>query len=257
MKKEARRSQDKPRMLWVLVLLLSLPLIRPQSIHSSLSLDTPLSLSANNFSSSTPLLFSLPTSSQLNISVALCAPPSSTPPRVFVSNSSDSQVIPGPNGGPDVFEVIVGSLGLGNVTLDAGDTTGVLAVYGGTTSDSLEIGVSQGGKAANLPRPCPAPELILMTDSTPPRAPQKAALLRRLHCERSPPLLPTFPLTFLRAPTNIPELYPPAGQHDAPVIPTTIRVVPQLHPLPRPARRRTPLAPADGMRRPRTRDGRC
>jgi len=208
-------------MLWVLVLLFSLPLIRPQSIHSSLSLNTPLSLSANNFSSSTPLLFSLPSSSQLTISVALCAPPSSSPPRVFVSNSSDSQVIPGPNGGPDVFEVILGSLGLGNLTLDAGDTTGVLTVYGGATSDGLEIGVSQGGKATNPPRPSPPLELILMTDSTPPRAPRKPALLRRLHCERSSPLLPTL-LPTLAVPTNIPELYPPASQHDAPVFPATI-----------------------------------
>lgn len=152
MKKEARRRQDFAKMLWPLVCLLSLPLTRSQSIHSSLSLNVPLSLSGNNFSSSTPLLFSLPSSSQLAVSIALCTSPSSNPPRVFVSNSSDSQVVPGPNGGSDVFEVILGSLGLGNLTLDAGDTTGVLAVYGGTTSDSLEIGVSQGGKATNPPR---------------------------------------------------------------------------------------------------------
>jgi calcium channel MID1 len=148
------RSERWPRlakkMLWPLVCLFFLPLTRSQSIHSSLSLNAPLSLSGNNFSS-TPLLFSLPSSSQLTVSIALCTSPSNTPPRVFVSNSSDSQVTPGPNGGPDVFEVILGSLGLGNLTLDAGDTTGVLAVYGGTTSDSLEIGVSQGGKATNLP----------------------------------------------------------------------------------------------------------
>ena len=157
------RGKDKQgkKMLWPLVsLLLSLPLTRSQSTPSSLSLNTPLSLSGNNFSSSAPLLFSLPSSSQLTISIALCASPSSSPPRVFVSNSSDSQVPPGPNGGPDVFEVTLNSIGLGNLTLDAGDTTGVLAVYGGTTSDSLEIGVSQGGKATNLPCPSPPTELI-------------------------------------------------------------------------------------------------
>jgi hypothetical protein len=75
----------------------------------------------------------------------LCASPSSNAPRVFVSNSTDSQLIPGPNGGSDVFEVALGGLGLGNLTLDVGDSTGLLAVYGGTTSDNLEIGVSQGG----------------------------------------------------------------------------------------------------------------
>ncbi|KAF8493803.1 stretch-activated Ca2+-permeable channel component-domain-containing protein [Russula emetica] len=97
------------------------------SSNPTLSLDTPISLSANNFSTSTQLLFSLPSSSQLSISIALCAPPSSNPPRVFVSNSSNSQVIPGPNGGSDVFEVTLSGLGLGNLTLDVGDSTGLLA----------------------------------------------------------------------------------------------------------------------------------
>jgi calcium channel MID1 len=138
-------------MLWALVLLFSLPWVHPQSTNPTLSLDTPLSLSANNFSTSTPLLFSLPSSSQLSISIALCAPPSSNAPRVFVSNSSNSQVIPRPNGGSDVFEVTLSGLGLGNLTLDVGDSTGLLAVYGGTTSDNLEIGVSQGGMIINLP----------------------------------------------------------------------------------------------------------
>jgi len=146
---EASREAEKksPEMLWPLVLLSLLPCVWPQSIHPALSLDTPLSLSANNFSTSTstPLLFSLPSSSQLTISIALCAPPSSNAPRVFVSNSSSSQLIPGPDGGSDVFQVTLSGLGLGNLTLDVGDSTGLLAVYGGTTSDNLEIGVSQGG----------------------------------------------------------------------------------------------------------------
>jgi hypothetical protein len=47
-----------------------------------------------------------------------------------------------------VFPVTIGSLGLGNFTLQLSaattTTTGVLAVYGGTASDSLEIGVSEG-----------------------------------------------------------------------------------------------------------------
>lgn len=142
----ARPRQAK--MLWPLVLFSFPWLVRPQSTQPALALDTPLSLSANNFSTSTstPLLFALPPSSQLTISVALCASPSSNAPRVFVSNSTDSQLVPGPNGGSDVFEVTLGGLGLGNVTLDVvGDSTGLLAVYGGTTSDNLEIGVSEGG----------------------------------------------------------------------------------------------------------------
>lgn len=44
-----------------------------------------------------------------------------------------------------MFEVTLGALGSGNLTLNLGDSTGLLAVYGGTTSDNLEIGVSEGG----------------------------------------------------------------------------------------------------------------
>lgn len=146
---ETKRVAAKPsqaKMFWPLVLLFTFPWVYSQSTHPALSLDTPLPLSANNFStSSTPLLFSLPSSSQLTISISLCASPSSSPPRVFVSNSSNSQIIPGPNGGSDVFEVTLSDLGLGNLTVDASDSTALLAVYGGTSSDSLEIGVSQGG----------------------------------------------------------------------------------------------------------------
>jgi hypothetical protein len=213
-------------MLWPLLLLFSLPwVVRPQSTHPALSLDTPLSLSANNFSTSTstPLLFSLPSSSELTISIALCAPPSTNALRVFVSNSSNSQVIPGPDGGSDVFEVTLSGLGLGNLTLDVGDSTGLLAVYGGTTSDNLEIGVSQGGMTTNLPSPSPFPKLIILIpdSNTAPRAAQKSTLLWRLDSERSTPLLPTFLPTCFRAPSNIPELYTPASKHDAPTIPTT------------------------------------
>ena len=143
-----------PRMLWPLVLLVTLPwAVRPQSSRPALSLDSPLDISAGNFSNSTstPLLFSLPSSSQLTVSVALCATPSSNAPSIFVSNSSNSQVIPGPNGGSDVFEITLSGLGLGNLTLDTSGSTGLLAVYGGTASDSLEIGVSQGGMINQSP----------------------------------------------------------------------------------------------------------
>src|SRR6266446_2596866 len=75
------RGDRQAKMLWAVVCLFSLSLIRCQTTRPSLSLDTPLALSANNFSSSTPLLFSLPASSQLSISLALCAAESSSSPN--------------------------------------------------------------------------------------------------------------------------------------------------------------------------------
>src|SRR6266404_2325940 len=99
-----------PQCLWALVvslLLAALP-TRAQTTQR-FTLDTPVILTGNNFTTtSTPVLFSLPsssTSSQVTISLALCAAASNNPPRVFVSNSSGSQVVPGPNGGVDVYEV--------------------------------------------------------------------------------------------------------------------------------------------------------
>jgi hypothetical protein len=109
-----------------------------------------------------------------------------------VSNSSNSQVIPGPDGESDVFEVTLSGLGLGNLTLDVGDSTGLLAVYGGTTSDNLEIGVSQGGMSTNLPSPSPKLVILITDSNAAPRAAQKSTLLWRLDGERSAPLLPTF-----------------------------------------------------------------
>jgi hypothetical protein len=157
-----------------------------------------------------------------------------------------------------VFEVTLSGLGLGNLTLDVGDSTGLLAVYGGTTSDNLEIGVSQGGMTTNLPSPSPHSNSSFTDSNAAPRAARRFTLLWRLDSERSTPLLPTFLPTCSPAQTNIPELYTPASEHDAPIIPSTIRILlnTKLHTLPRPARRGTPLAPTDRMRSPRTRDGR-
>ncbi|KAI0245821.1 stretch-activated Ca2+-permeable channel component-domain-containing protein [Lactifluus subvellereus] len=159
-----------PQSLWALVasFLFSLPSTRAQSSPFSLSLNTPVTLTGNNFSgSSTPVLFSLPSSSSSNltISLALCATTSSSSPRVFVSNSGSSQTVPGPSGGADVFEVILGNLGLGNFTLalPAGGATGVLAVYGGQASGSLEIGVSEG---TTPPLHAPLADLPFFGDST-------------------------------------------------------------------------------------------
>jgi calcium channel MID1 len=145
----------RAQLLWPLSasLLLSLPFALSQNTQTALSFKTPVTLAGNNFStSSAPVLFSLPSSSsQISISLALCAVASSNPPRIFATNSSSSSqpVVPGPNGGPDVFEVTITTLGLGDLTLDlptGSAAAGVLAVYGGSTSDSLEIGVSQGGE---------------------------------------------------------------------------------------------------------------
>ena len=143
--------------LWAL-LAVGAPPTRAQSATTpALLFDSPVALSGQNFSTtSSPVLFSLPSSSsQVTISLALCAAASSSPPLVFVSNSSDSQVVPGPNGGADVFGVQIGSLGLGNFTLEpsSGSTVGLLAVYGGTSSDSLEIGVTQGSEYPPLVLP--------------------------------------------------------------------------------------------------------
>ena len=210
-------------MLWPLVLLFSFPcLVRPQSTLPALSFNTPLSLSANNFSTSTstPLLFSLPSSSQLTVSVALCAAPSSNAPSVFVSNSTNSQLVPGPNGGSDVFEVTLGDLGLGNLTLDVSASTGLLAVYGGTTTDSLEIGVSQGSmtysiydfpfsfliKSIATPIHEPLESLPYFGDSTA----NEALLFSPPFFPPPPPPQPTYPnYTLPQANTTPPSLPPP------------------------------------------------
>ncbi|KAN0128026.1 Stretch-activated cation channel Mid1, partial [Lactarius tabidus] len=168
--------------LWALVAAGAPPTRAQTAATPTLALDSPLTLSGQNFSTtSSPVLFSLPpSSSQVTISLALCAAASSSPPLVFVSNSSDSQVVPGPNGGTDVFGVQIGSLGLGNFTLEpsSGSTAGVLAVYGGTSSDSLEIGVTQG----TTPLHAAVPDLPFFGDST-----ANEALLF------SPPFLPPSP----------------------------------------------------------------
>ncbi|KAH8993747.1 stretch-activated Ca2+-permeable channel component-domain-containing protein [Lactarius akahatsu] len=149
-----------PQFLWAIVVSFLL------ADDYRLSFDTPVTVTGKNFSTtSAPALFSLPSSSsEVTISLALCAAASTNPPRVFVSNSSDSQVVPGPNGGADVFGVQIGGLGLGNFTLglSSESTAGVLAVYGGAPSDSLEIGVTQG----TTPLHAPVQDLPFFGDST-------------------------------------------------------------------------------------------
>ncbi|KAI9439426.1 stretch-activated Ca2+-permeable channel component-domain-containing protein [Lactarius psammicola] len=174
-----------PQFLWALVvsyLLAGVPPARTQTTtRLALSFNTPVTLTGNFSTTPAPVLFSLPSSStsssEVTISLALCAAASSNPPRVFVGNSS---VVPGPNGGADVFGVQIGSLGLGNFTLglSSGSTAGVLAVYGGTSSDSLEIGVTEG----TTPIHAPVSDLPFFGDST-----ANEALLF------SPPFLPPPP----------------------------------------------------------------
>ncbi|KAH9032281.1 stretch-activated Ca2+-permeable channel component-domain-containing protein [Lactarius pseudohatsudake] len=172
-----------PQFLWAIVLsffLAGVPSVRAQTT-TALSFGTPVTLTGKNFSTtSAPTLFSLPSSSsEVTISLALCVAASTNPPHVFVSNSSDPQVVPGSNGGADVFGVQIGSLGLGNFTLglSSESTAGVLAVYGGASSDSLEIGVTQA-----TPLHAPVQDLPFFGDST-----ANEALLF------SPPFLPPEP----------------------------------------------------------------
>ncbi|KAF8269120.1 stretch-activated Ca2+-permeable channel component-domain-containing protein [Lactarius quietus] len=198
-----------PQFPWAPVVSLwfvGVPLARAQTATPlTLSFDTPVTLSGANFSTtSSPVLISLPpSSSEVTISLALCAVASSNPPLVFVSNSSDSQVVPGPNGGADVFGIQIGSPGLGNFTLEpsSGSTAGVLAVYGGSSSDSLEIGVTQG----TTPLHAPVPDLPFFGDSTA----NEALLFSPPYLPPSPAPQPTYPnYTLPQANTSLPSAPP-------------------------------------------------
>ncbi|KDQ58001.1 hypothetical protein JAAARDRAFT_193486 [Jaapia argillacea MUCL 33604] len=121
-----------------LLLLLEAKLLIVQAQQLSLN-----SLSA--FTASTvpsPPSFSLPsTSDALSISVALCSQPSSQPPRFFITNNSAISD-PGPDGGTDVYEIIL-SDGYGSWTGLMG-SGGVLAVED-VGESTFEIGVATGG----------------------------------------------------------------------------------------------------------------
>ncbi|KAI0259513.1 stretch-activated Ca2+-permeable channel component-domain-containing protein [Gloeopeniophorella convolvens] len=197
-----------PHTLWALVasFLLDAPLTRAQTSSLPLTFNTPVTLTGKNFSTtSTPVLFALPpSSSPITISLALCAAASSSPPRVFVSNST-AQVVPGPSGGEDVFEVVLGSLGLGNFTLwmPQDSTGGALAVYGGSASDNLELGASEG----LLPLHAPVDALPLFGDST-----ANEALLFSPPTFPAPPLAqPAYPNYTLPPADAPPPPPPPAG----------------------------------------------
>ncbi|KAI9436404.1 stretch-activated cation channel Mid1 [Russula earlei] len=189
---------------WALLVLLSFPLIRSQTTQLSLSFDTPVTLIGNNFSTSAsnPVLFSLPSSSQITISLALCASASSNPPRVFVSSSGSVILGPSNADGQNLSQVTLNGLGLGNFTLQfpaagGGGGGGILAVYGGTQSDSLEIGVSQG----ETPLHAPLADLPFFGDSTA----DQAILFSPAFLPPEPAPEPTFPnYTLPQANTALP-----------------------------------------------------
>ncbi|KAI9450486.1 stretch-activated Ca2+-permeable channel component-domain-containing protein [Lactarius psammicola] len=108
-----------PLFLWALVvsyLLAGVPPARTQTTtRLALSFNTPVTLTGNFSTTPAPVLFSLPSSSTL-----LPRSPYlwryARPHRVTLLASlfGNSSVVPGPNGGADVFGVQIGSLGLGN-----------------------------------------------------------------------------------------------------------------------------------------------
>ncbi|KAJ6570131.1 stretch-activated cation channel Mid1 [Mycena vulgaris] len=118
-----------------LVLLLNAALSVAQT-RPTLSIDYVLPERAPN-----PPYFTIPTASQLAISVALCSGTTDTPvPRFFVTNSS-SDASPGSAGGDNVFEIILNQ-GHGNWT-GTFPSGGVLGVEDAGQMP-FEIGVSDG-----------------------------------------------------------------------------------------------------------------
>ena len=95
------------------------------------------------------------------------------------------------------------------------------------------------------------------SDRTAPCTRQGPTLLRRLNSESGTALLPALPRARVRvrSRTVLPELHPPASEHDGPVSAVDHA---ELYALPRSAGRGTDDhdAPADGVRHPRARHGR-
>ncbi|KAJ6468390.1 stretch-activated cation channel Mid1 [Mycena sanguinolenta] len=116
-----------------LLLLLNAALSAAQT-RTSLAVDSVLSTQAPN----SPF-FTIPTATQLAISIALCSGTADTPtPRFFLTNASTT-ASPGPDGGPDVFEIVLNQ-GLGNWT-GPFPSGGVLGVSDAAQMP-FEIGVS-------------------------------------------------------------------------------------------------------------------
>lgn len=157
----------------------------------------------------------LPASSRLALSIALCAAASPTP-RFFLSNvsSSGDQGTPGAAGGPGVFEIALAD-GQGSWT-GAFPNGGILAVdaNGGSSAVPFDVGVSDGGTSYSI---LFYPILALLSAYRCCRSPVapnaiRPPAARRHHRKRSPALLTA--LCALRRPAaNIPQLHPPRREH--------------------------------------------
>ncbi|KIK55700.1 hypothetical protein GYMLUDRAFT_248510 [Collybiopsis luxurians FD-317 M1] len=111
-----------------------------QAATAQLSLNSILSLNAQNLPS--PPTFSVPAAETLTITVAFCSSGTSSP-RFFVTNST-SVDDPGPDGGEDVYEILVEE-GLGTFS-GIFSEGGVLAVdTDNSNSFAFEIGASDDG----------------------------------------------------------------------------------------------------------------
>ncbi|KAF8910278.1 stretch-activated cation channel Mid1 [Mucidula mucida] len=102
------------------------------------------------------LVFTVPASDNLTISVALCA--TGTSPRFFVTNVSSSEVDPGPSGGTDVYEIELND-GYGSFNGPFANG-GVLAVSDGADV-AYEVGVSENGPMHEI-----LPEMPFFGDSS-------------------------------------------------------------------------------------------
>ena len=125
-----------------------LALVQVQLIHAQ---NTALQLNTlQNFTAATlprSPVFSLPDSSSLSVSVAVCGNDASATPRFFVTNDT-AITQPGPDSGdPNVFELAL-SDGWGNWTGDASGG-GYLSVMNADQTP-FEIGVSDQGEQPYL-----------------------------------------------------------------------------------------------------------
>ena len=126
-----------------------LALVQVQLIYAQ---NTPLQIdSLQNFTAATlprSPVFSLPDSSSLSVSVAVCGNDASAAPRFFITNDTTiSQPGPDNAGDPNVFELAL-SDGWGNWTGDTSNGGFLSVTNAGQTP--FEIGVSDQGALARL-----------------------------------------------------------------------------------------------------------
>ncbi|OCH89949.1 hypothetical protein OBBRIDRAFT_777729 [Obba rivulosa] len=115
--------------------------------HTQLTLDNLASFSASTLPN--PPTFSLPTSGNLSVSIALCSSQATSLPRFFLTNdSSISQPGPSDLGQPNVYEIFLDDFGLGNWTGPV-NSQGVLAVSN-IGQSTFEVGVSNSAPLHQL-----------------------------------------------------------------------------------------------------------